>query len=118
MFCKTFFKNTDTEKEEFRRGKMPYTYMVECSDGSLYTGWTVDLNKRVKAHNKGKGARYTRAKGPVKLVYWEEAETKVAAMKREAAIKKLSRAKKLGLLEKFKAAVTDDTLKKAVEHIK
>ncbi|HIS46472.1 MAG TPA: GIY-YIG nuclease family protein [Candidatus Scybalocola faecigallinarum] len=76
---------------------MNYTYMVQCSDGSLYTGWTNDLDKRIRAHNEGHGAKYTRPRRPVKLVYWEEFETKEEAMKREASIKKLTRAQKVRL---------------------
>ena len=76
---------------------MNYTYMVQCSDGSLYTGWTNDLDKRIRAHNEGHGAKYTRPRRPVKLVYWEEFETKEEAMKREASIKKLARAQKVRL---------------------
>lgn len=68
--------------------------MVECADGSLYTGWTTDLEERIKTHNSGQGAKYTRSRLPVKLVYFEEAEDRSAALKREAAIKKLTRSKK------------------------
>ena len=59
-----------------------YTYMVQCSDGTLYTGWTNDLKKRLEKHNAGKGARYTRGRLPVKLVYYEVFATKSEAMKR------------------------------------
>lgn len=72
-----------------------YTYMVQCSDGTLYIGWTNDLKKRLEKHNAGKGARYTRGRLPVKLVYYEVFATKSEAMKREAQIKKLSRKQKL-----------------------
>lgn len=72
-----------------------YMYMVQCSDGTLYTGWTNDLKKRLEKHNAGKGARYTRGRLPVKLVYYEVFATKSEAMKREAQIKKLSRKQKL-----------------------
>lgn len=72
-----------------------YTYMVQCSDGTLYTGWTNDLKKHLEKHNAGKGARYTRGRLPVKLVYYEVFATKSEAMKREAQIKKLSRKQKL-----------------------
>ena len=75
-----------------------YTYMVECSDGSLYTGWTNCIEKRVKEHNSGKGARFTRGRGPVKLRYLEISNTKSEAMKREAAIKKLNHAQKIQLI--------------------
>ena len=77
---------------------MNYTYILSCSDGTLYTGWTNDLEKRLKAHNEGKGAKYTKTRRPVSLVYHEEFDTKEEAMKREYAIKKLSRAKKLDLI--------------------
>ncbi|MBR6223193.1 MAG: GIY-YIG nuclease family protein [Lachnospiraceae bacterium] len=77
---------------------MNYTYILECADGSLYTGWTNDLDKRLKAHNEGTASKCTRAKRPVRLVYYEEFETKSEAMKREAAIKKLSRIQKLRLI--------------------
>ena len=73
---------------------MNYTYMVRCADGSLYTGWTTDVDRRVKCHNKGKGAKYTKPRLPVKLVYFETFETKKEAMRREAAIKKLSKERK------------------------
>lgn len=74
-----------------------YTYVLKCSDGSLYTGWTNDIEKRLRAHNEGRGAKYTRGRTPAELVYLEEFDTKEAAMKREAAIKKMSRAEKLKL---------------------
>ncbi len=77
---------------------MPYVYIVECADGSLYTGWAIDVEKRVMAHNAGRGARYTRMHGPVRLVYSESQVTRAAAMKREAAIKKWPRVKKLKLI--------------------
>jgi putative endonuclease len=74
-----------------------YTYIVRCADGTLYTGWTNDLEKRVKAHNDGRGAKYTHARRPVTLVYSEALPTKAAALRREAAGKKLTRAQKLAL---------------------
>lgn len=74
--------------------------MVQCADGTLYTGWTNCLSKRIAAHNGGKdGAKYTRAKRPVTLVYYEGFETKEEAMRREYQIKQLSREKKLKLME-------------------
>ena len=73
---------------------MNYTYIVKCADSTLYTGWTNDLNKRIKAHNSGKGAKYTKTRRPVKLVYYEEHETKNEAMSREYAIKHLTRKEK------------------------
>jgi putative endonuclease len=77
---------------------MPFVYIVECADGSLYTGWAVDVEQRVKVHNAGRGARYTRLHGPVKLVYAEEQPDRVAAMKRELEIKRWPRARKLKLI--------------------
>jgi len=74
-----------------------FCYILECSDGTLYTGWTVDIERRVKQHNKGLGARYTRMRLPVKLVYVEPQLDKKSAMKRERAIKALPRKKKLEL---------------------
>ena len=73
---------------------MNYTYLLECSDHSFYCGWTNDLDKRVMAHNSGNGAKYTKSRRPVALVYYETYETKEAAMKREAAIKRMSRREK------------------------
>ena len=75
------------------------TYILRCSDGSLYTGWTNDLDRRLAAHNAGTGARYTRSRRPVELVYCETFDTKEAAMAREWAIKHLRRAEKLVLIE-------------------
>jgi len=76
-----------------------YIYILECSDSSLYTGYTNDLEKRLTVHNAGKGAKYTRCRLPVKLVYSEEFETKSEAMKREYSIKQLSREEKKNLIE-------------------
>lgn len=80
---------------------MPYTYIVQCADGTLYTGWTVDLQKRLAAHNGGIGAKYTSNRLPVELVYWESQENQSAAQRREASIKKLSRCKKMDLIREF-----------------
>ena len=77
-----------------------WVYILRCSDGTLYTGITDDVERRLKAHNSGKGAKYTRGRGPVKLIYREEQPDKSAALKREIAIKKLSRTEKLTLMEK------------------
>lgn len=87
---------------------MNYTYLLRCSDDTLYCGWTNDLPKRLANHNAGKGAKYTRSRIPVVLVYYEIFETKQEAMKREAAIKKLSRKEKLALIAAFDA--TDITI--------
>lgn len=77
---------------------MNYVYIVECSDGTFYTGWTNNLEKRIDMHSKGAGAKYTRGRGPVTLVYNEVFNTKEAAMKREYQIKKLTRQEKLLLI--------------------
>ena len=74
-------------------------YILKCGDGSLYTGITNDLEKRVKAHDAGKGAKYTRGRGPFVLVYREELPDRGAASKREVEIKKLSRVEKLALMD-------------------
>ena len=78
---------------------MNYTYILRCGDNSLYTGWTNHLTKRVSDHNAGRGAKYTKAHLPVELAYYEIFETKEEAMKRECAIKKLSRPQKERLIE-------------------
>ena len=70
---------------------MNYVYMVQCSDGTLYTGWTTDVEKRLQAHNELKGAKYTKSRTPVELCHYEEYETKSQALKRESRIKKLTR---------------------------
>jgi putative endonuclease len=77
-----------------------YVYIVKCSDGTLYTGWTRDVASRVKVHNSGNGAKYTRSRGPVMLVYWEELADKSEALVREAAIKKMTRKQKLLLIDR------------------
>ena len=79
---------------------MNYTYILKCADGTLYCGWTNDLKKRLTAHNSGKGAKYTRSRLPVTLVYYEEFETSVEAQKREYRIKRMTRQQKLSLMEK------------------
>lgn len=78
-----------------------FCYMVECADGSYYTGWTTDPARRVKQHNAGRGARYTRFHRPVRLVYIEEQADRSSAMKREAAIKAMSHAHKSRLVQKM-----------------
>ena len=77
---------------------MNYTYLLECSDHSFYCGWTNDLDKRVMAHNSGNGAKYTKSRRPVALVYYETYETKEAGMEGEAAIKRMSRREKERLI--------------------
>jgi putative endonuclease len=78
--------------------KKNYTYILVCEDGTLYTGWTNDLEKRLEAHNKGEGAKYTRSRLPVRLVYSECFEYKQDAMRREYKIKRMKRKKKLELI--------------------
>jgi putative endonuclease len=80
---------------------MYYVYIVECKDGTLYTGWTVDLAQRVEQHNLGKGAKYTRGRHPVSLKYYETVSTKQDACRREYQIKQLSRSDKLKLIQAF-----------------
>lgn len=78
-----------------------YTYIVRCADGTLYTGWTNDLKKRIKAHNAGKGAKYTKIRRPVELVYFERFATKEEAMSREYHIKQLKRSQKQALIDEM-----------------
>ena len=75
-----------------------FCYIVECADGTYYTGWAVDPEKRLKVHNAGRGAKYTKMRLPVKLVYVEEQPDRVTAMKRERAIKKMTREGKRKLI--------------------
>ena len=77
---------------------MNYTYILEFKDGTYYTGWTNNLEKRLKDHNDGKGAKYTKARRPVVLAYYEEFATKEEAMKREYAIKQMKRSEKKKLI--------------------
>jgi putative endonuclease len=88
---------TNTEPNTIRA----FTYIAECSDGSLYTGWTLDLEGRLKAHNDGTGAKYTRTRRPVKLVYSEEFDTRAKACQRECQIKELKRKEKLKLINRL-----------------
>ena len=81
---------------------MNYTYIVTCRDGSLYTGWTNDLEKRIKAHNERKGAKYTKSRRPVVLSYYEEYETREMAITREYEIKHISLQKKMDLINSKK----------------
>ena len=75
----------------------PYVYILECADGTLYTGWTYDLTKRIQAHNNGTASKYTRSRRPVRLFYCEVCADKSAALKREYAIKQLPRCEKMKL---------------------
>lgn len=80
---------------------MCYVYILRCSDNTLYTGWTVDIEKRLKAHLNGSASKYTRARLPVQLVYFEIHKDKISAQKREYAIKQLKRNEKIQLIERW-----------------
>lgn len=80
---------------------MNYVYILKCGDNSLYTGWTNNLERRIKVHSEGRGAKYTKARLPVELAYYEEYEEKSVALKREYSIKKLTRGEKLILINNF-----------------
>ena len=80
---------------------MNCTYILECADGTYYTGWTNNLEKRLKDHNEGKGAKYTKARLPVSLIYYEEFQTKEEAMRREYAIKHMTRSEKVCLIRTY-----------------
>lgn len=84
-----------------------FVYMLRCKDGNLYTGWTNDLEHRLAMHNSGRGAKYTRGRGPLELVYSEELPDKEAALRRECAIKKLRREQKLALLQTWQARIAE-----------
>lgn len=84
-------------------------YILLCRDHTFYCGWTNDLDKRVNVHNQGKGAKYTKGRRPVKLVYWEVFPSKQEAMRREAAIKRLSRVEKEQLIRTFSETAFDKT---------
>ena len=85
---------------------MPYVYLLECADGTLYAGWTTDLERRLAAHNAGRGARYTRGRRPVRLAYYEECATREAAQQREAALRRLSRKRKLSAISAQQSALS------------
>ena len=76
-----------------------FCYLLECSDGTFYTGWTTDPQRRETEHNAGRGARYTRSRRPVRLVYVEAQRDRSAALRREHALRKLSHAQKQALIE-------------------
>ena len=79
--------------------ELNYTYILECKDGTYYTGWTNNLETRLKDHNEGRGAKYTKARLPVSLIYHEEFQTKEEAMRREYAIKHMTRSEKESLIK-------------------
>ncbi|RLT49267.1 MAG: GIY-YIG nuclease family protein [Chloroflexi bacterium] len=76
-----------------------FVYIVRCADNTLYTGWTTDVERRVRTHNAGRGAQYTRRRMPVELVYLEPQPSRADAMRREAAIKRWPRKRKLALAQ-------------------
>ena len=80
---------------------MYYVYLLRCGAGTLYAGYTNDLQRRLAVHNAGKGAKYTRSRLPVELVYWESFSNKSSALKREYAIKQCTRKEKLALIQTF-----------------
>ena len=80
---------------------MTFVYILECADGTYYTGWTTDLYRRVAIHNAGRGSRYTRLRRPVKLIYWEEHPDRSSAQRRELAVKRLPRARRMALVADF-----------------
>ncbi len=84
--------------EKEKENPVHFVYILRCRDGSLYTGWTTHLEERVRTHNLGRGAKYTRSRRPVQLVYWEQYPDKGQALRREQAIKRLSREEKLALI--------------------
>ena len=86
-----------------------FVYMLRCGDGSLYTGCTNDLSRRLEAHRSGRGAKYTRSRPPVALAYREEVPDRSAALRREAAIKRLSRREKLTLVEEKEMRADGDS---------
>ena len=90
---------------------MNYTYLLRCADGTLYCGWTNHLAARVAAHNAGKGAKYTKTRRPVVLAYYEEYATRSEAMRREAAIKKLTKKEneEMAALGRTELPVDDET---------
>ena len=97
----------DIKATKAEQSKESYTYIVECGDGSLYTGWTNHLEERMRSHNAGTGAKYTRSRLPVRLVYYEIYATKQEAMKREYAIKQLTKKDKLVLIEQQSSAIRE-----------
>ena len=99
-------KLSEMNLEETKR--LNYAYILECKDGTYYTGWTNNLEKRLKDHNAGKGAKYTKARLPVSLVYHEEFQTKEEAMSREYAIKHMTRTEKSELISEYEKKIQKD----------
>lgn len=94
-----FFWLYKKHKQDAQVIKVNYTYILECKDGTYYTGWTNNLEKRLKVHNEGRGAKYTKARLPVSLIYYEEFQAKEEAMRREYAIKRMTRCEKENLMK-------------------
>jgi putative endonuclease len=92
-------------ENEIPSNKGHFVYVLRCSDGSLYTGYTTDLPRRIAEHNEGKGAKYTRGRGPVSLVYFEQLADRSSGQKREQAIKRLSRAAKEALVRDWTTGI-------------
>lgn len=88
--------------------KKNFVYIVKCNDQTLYTGWTTNLDNRISTHNRGKGAKYTRARIPVQLVYYEILDDKSSAMKREYEIKHLSKQDKENLISQYEKLKIND----------
>ena len=95
-------RSTDQSK-----GQAGFVYMLKCRDGSFYTGWTTDIKRRVRVHNSGHGAKYTRSRLPVALVYLEKTADKSTALRREAAVRKLTHAQKQKLIESLTNLMND-----------
>jgi len=91
---------TDFPARKIPGEKGEYVYLVKCQDGTLYTGYTTNLKRRIKEHNTGQGARYTRGRAPVKLVYYQDHQGRSQALKEEYRIKQLSRSSKEELIKK------------------
>lgn len=89
---------TKRRRKEKEESSTNFVYILQCRDGTLYTGWTNDIEQRIRAHNSGKGAKYTKGRGPVKLVHLENFPTKEEAMRREWAVKHMKKEKKLELI--------------------
>lgn len=98
----TIFLKSIMEKTEIKT-KRAYMYVVECADGTLYTGYTTDVERRIKTHNAGKGAKYTKSRLPVKLIYQESFDSKEAAMSAESYFKQKTRQQKLDYINEHKA---------------
>ncbi len=99
--------NIQTGLGELFMGNKHWVYMLHCRDDSLYTGYTTDIERRLSMHENGKGAKYTRGRGPLKLVYQEELATKTAALQREYEIKKLQRKDKIKLIREQEGTLNE-----------